>query len=236
MSDKKEKRKIRIEDRRTSHEADGNGASPDDLAAAAPADAVAAEGAAAADEVKHKAAQAYAQQQAGMKSAPDGDSAEKTESEIEELNWQAKADEYLDLAQRKEAALQNMRKRLEQEKEDARRFVIEGLLFDLFPVLDGLTLAEQTYSDTPDGENPLLDGVRRTIKVLEKALTKHGIQKIDQAQEPFDPALHDALSVEESEECAEVMVAEVFVEGYRLGDQVLKPAKVRVVKPVGDNN
>jgi molecular chaperone GrpE len=146
-------------------------------------------------------------------------------------DWQAQAREYLDLAQRKEADLRNFRKRVQQDLEDARRFAVEGLLIDLFPALDGLAQAAHTYRDKPEGEDALLDGVRRTVKALETALGKHGVEKINTAPAPFDPHRHQALSVENSAEASEDTVAEVYVEGYRMGDVVLKPAMVRLVRP-----
>ena len=82
-----------------------------------------------------------------------------------------------------------------------------------------------------NGENPLLDGMRRTVKSLETALAKHGIKKINQESVPFDPDLHQALNVETSSNVDIDTVAEVYVEGYRLGDTVIKPAMVRVVQP-----
>lgn len=148
-------------------------------------------------------------------------------------DWEQQAKEYLDLAQRKEAELRNFRKRVEQDLEDARRFAVENLLADLFPALDGLAQAASTYKDAPDGENPLLDGVRSTVKTLERALLKHGIEKIDAAGVPFDADLHQPLKVETSADVQVDTVAEVYVQGFKLGDVVLKPAMVRVVQPEG---
>ena len=148
-----------------------------------------------------------------------------------DIDWQQQAAEYLELAQRTQADLENYRKRVLKDIEDARRFAVEGLLIDLFPSLDGLAQAIETFKTTPEGENPLLDGVRRTIRSLETALGRHGIEKINDAPAPFDPALHHALQVEDSDDIREDTVAEVYVEGYRLGDTVLKPAMVRVLKP-----
>jgi molecular chaperone GrpE len=155
----------------------------------------------------------------------------EAEAPPEAVDWQAKAMEYLDLAQRKEAELRNFARRVQQEKDDARRFAVEELLADLFPALDGLAQCARTYRDQPDGADPLLDGVRRTVRVLESALSKHGVEKISEAGVPFDPQHHNALSVEESPEATAETVAEVYVEGYRMGNVVLKPAMVRVVRP-----
>jgi molecular chaperone GrpE len=166
--------------------------------------------------------------------APAGVSPEQaTAPADDDADWQQQAGEYLELAQRAQAELENYRKRVLKDIEDARRFAVEGLLIDLFPSFDGLAQAIETYKEVQDGENPLLDGVRRTIRSLEAALKRHGIEKINDAPAPFDPALHHALNVEEDSEVLEETVAEIYVEGYRLGDTVLKPAMVRVLKPGG---
>jgi molecular chaperone GrpE (heat shock protein) len=141
------------------------------------------------------------------------------------------AAEYLDLAQRKEAELRNYRKRVLQDMDDARRFAMEGLLADLFPAFDGLAQCAHTYRDKADGDDALLDGVRRTIRALEGALAKRGVTKISETGVPFDPHLHHAISMEDSSDVTEETVAEVYSEGFRMGDIVLKPAMVRVVRP-----
>jgi molecular chaperone GrpE len=168
---------------------------------------------------------------AGPAPANQCEDAVKQSADTVATEWEQKAGEYLDLAQRKEAELRNFRKRVEQDLEEARRYAAENLLADLFPALDGLAQAARTYKDAPDGENPLLDGVRSTVKTLERALLKHGIEKIDAAGVPFDAELHQPLQVETSADVQVETVAEVYVQGYKLGDMVLKPAMVRVVQP-----
>ena len=149
----------------------------------------------------------------------------------QEPDWRKLAAEYLDLAQRKEAELRNYRKRVVQDMEDARRFAMEGLLADLFPAFDGLAQCAHTYRDKPDGDDALLAGVRRTIRALEGALARRGVQKINETSVPFDARLHHAISIEDSCDVTEETVAEVYSEGFRMGDIVLKPAMVRVVRP-----
>jgi molecular chaperone GrpE len=132
---------------------------------------------------------------------------------------------------RKQAEFENYRRQSAKDLENARRFAVERLLTDLFPVLDGLAQAVRTYKDTADGEDPLVDGLRRTLRALDAALARHGITKIADSNVPFDSELHQPVSVEESDEVTEAVVPEIYVEGYRLGDTVLKPAMVRVIKP-----
>jgi molecular chaperone GrpE len=143
----------------------------------------------------------------------------------------AKANEYLELAQRKEAELRNYRTRVKQDMEDARRYAIESLLHDLFPVHDALAQALSSFDSVTRGDDPLLDGVRNTAKALEKALLKHGVEKIDSAGVPFDSELHQPVQVETSDQVQTDTVIEVYVAGYRLHGKVLKPAMVKVLQP-----
>jgi molecular chaperone GrpE len=150
-----------------------------------------------------------------------------------ELEWAAKAAELQDMLLRREADLQNQRKRHIKDMENARRFAVEALLADLFPALDGLAQAASEYGSVADGENALLDGLRSTVRIIDNALGRHGISKISEAGVAFDSELHQPLSVEESREVTEETVGQIFVEGYRLGETVLKPAMVQVLRPQG---
>lgn len=153
-----------------------------------------------------------------------------------EIDWESQAAENLELAQRKQAEMENFRKRAIQDKADARRNAVEALLYDLFPVLDGLNQAIHTFKDRAQGEDPLLDGVRSSIKVLDSAFCNHGIERISEIGVAFDANLHQPLAVEESNEVDVETVAEIYTVGYRMGERVLKAAMVKVVKPVGDGN
>ncbi|MCB1188646.1 nucleotide exchange factor GrpE [bacterium] len=148
-----------------------------------------------------------------------------------ELVWAQKAAELQDMLLRREADLQNMRKRHVKDLDNARRNAVEALLSDLFPALDGLAQASAEFKDSPDGENSLLDGMRSTLRIIDNAFQRHGIVKISESGVPFDSELHQPLAVLDSAEVSEEMVGQVFVEGYRLGDTVLKPAMVQVLKP-----
>lgn len=142
----------------------------------------------------------------------------------------AQAREYLELAQRKEAEFRNYRAKERERMEDARRFAIEGMLHDLFPVLDGL--AQATANIGPEREDdPLVVGLRNTAKALEKALLRHGVEKIDAAGTDFDSELHQPVHVEVSDQVESDKVIEVYVAGYRLHGKVLKPAMVKVLQP-----
>jgi len=152
-----------------------------------------------------------------------------SEDNSAELDWQTKAHEYLDLAKRKEAELRNALRRGEEDRKAAVSNAIEGLIHDLFPALDALTQAVGAFKEA-EGESKLVDGVRGTLKLLQKGLSKHGIEIIGESGVLFDGHLHQALQVEDGN-VNEETVAEVYAEGYRIGDRVLKPALVKVIKP-----
>ncbi len=143
------------------------------------------------------------------------------------------AAEYLDIAQRTRAELINFRKRVDKERNEYQRHAIEELVIDLLPCLESLEQAIHIYQDVEEGENPLLDGMRKTRTLLYKVLTKHGAEAINKPQVPFDPNLHMPLMTEESAEVEAPFVSEVYQQGVLVGDRVVKPAMVKVLVPIG---
>lgn len=143
------------------------------------------------------------------------------------------AAEYLDIAQRTRAELINFRKRVDKERNEYQRHAIEELVIDLLPCLESLEQAIHIYQDVKEGENPLLDGMRKTRTMLYKVLTKHGAEAINQPQVPFDPNLHMPLMTEESAEVEAPFVSEIYQQGVLVGDRVVKPAMVKVLVPIG---
>lgn len=146
----------------------------------------------------------------------------------------SEASEYLQLAQRSQADLINYRKRVESERETYKQFATEDLIFELVPVLDSLAQAEHMYKDIAPGENPLLDGVRKTREMLMKVFMQHGIEMIAETKIPFNPSMHQPLHSEASPDVVVEMVAEVYQQGVRIADRVIKPAMVRVLTPLAE--
>ena len=151
------------------------------------------------------------------------DDAQALAAELEKVK--AQCDEYLDLAQRKQAEFANYRRRTEgirQEAfDDGRRDAIEKLL----PVIDNLERALK--AETADAEYK--KGVELTMTQLVESLKGIGVEKI--AADPgttFDPNLMNAVMHIENEELGENVVAEVFQQGFRIGDKVIRHAMVQV--------
>ena len=131
----------------------------------------------------------------------------------------AKADEYLDLARRAKADFLNYQDRVRREKAEWTRSSLEGFIRELLPALDGFAMAK---FDDPK----LLDALRVIEKEFTRVLAKHGITPIDAAGKSFDPNFHEAVGVEEGG----TALAEVR-RGWMIGDRVLRPSAVRIVKP-----
>jgi molecular chaperone GrpE len=155
--------------------------------------------------------------------AGEGDSLEtalaKAEAAAEE-NW----NKYL----RTVAELENVRKRAARDLEKARLFGVEGLAGELLSVADSLEMALETGSQAP--AETLLEGGRATLKQLQVAMEKYGVTVISPEGEPFNPELHEAMSMQESATAEPDSVLFVVQRGYQLNGRLLRPARVIVAK------
>jgi molecular chaperone GrpE len=155
--------------------------------------------------------------------AGEGDSLEtalaKAEAAAEE-NW----NKYLITV----AELENVRKRAARDLEKARLFGVEGLAGELLSVADSLEMALETGSQAP--AETLLEGGRATLKQLQVAMEKYGVTVISPEGEPFNPELHEAMSMQESATAEPDSVLFVVQRGYQLNGRLLRPARVIVAK------
>ena len=125
----------------------------------------------------------------------------------------------------------NLRKRHARELENARRFGVEGLAAELLSVADSLEMALATGSSAP--AEALLEGGRATLKQLQKAMEKFGVDVVSPEGEPFDPELHEAMTMQESTTAEPNTVLTVVQRGYQLNGRLLRPARVIVAKEPG---
>ncbi|MBX3724658.1 MAG: nucleotide exchange factor GrpE [Xanthomonadales bacterium] len=131
---------------------------------------------------------------------------------------------------RTRAEMDNLRKRVVREVENARRYAGERVLSDLLPVADSL---EQGLAAIA-GDDPAREGMELTRRQLLAALERHGVVQVDPAGQAFDPALHEAISTQPAAGGqADGTVLNVLQKGYRLHDRTLRPALV-VVARAGD--
>ncbi|HYM46011.1 MAG TPA: nucleotide exchange factor GrpE [Solirubrobacteraceae bacterium] len=154
----------------------------------------------------------------------DGDVAEIEEDLDELVAVGAQRDEYLALAQRTQADFENYRKRVARESALALQRGVAKLAKELLPALDNLDRALEAAAV----DDPLLQGVRLVREELAAALARVGVESFSPAGEPFDPALHEAMAQQPVQGLASGTVAEVYQPGYRLGESIIRPARVVV--------
>jgi molecular chaperone GrpE len=153
---------------------------------------------------------------------------ERTEQEraVDVEALRAERDEYLEHLQRVAAEFENYRKRAARDQESLVARAAERLVRELLPVLDDLERALQAAEQHEEAK--LEEGVRLVHRQLADALRKEGVQEIP-TEGKFDPHLHEALLAQPSE-AEQGTVIEVLQKGYRLGDRVLRPARVVVAE------
>jgi molecular chaperone GrpE len=143
----------------------------------------------------------------------------------------AERDEYLALAQRVQADFDNYRKRALRDQERLVAHAHERLVRELLPILDDLERALEAAERHEEAQ--LVDGVQLVQKSLRAALAKEGLTEIDTSGQ-FDPHVHEALLTQPAEDAEPGSVLDVVQRGYRLGDKVVRPARVIVAADNGD--
>lgn len=130
------------------------------------------------------------------------------------------------------AEMENVKKRLQREKDDHIRYAAETVLADILPTLDNLDLAIQ-YGGGNEACKNMLIGVEMTRKLLLDAIARHGLEALGSVGEPFSPELHEAMGHEDRDDLPEGTVSTLLAKGYRLKERLLRPAKVMVSKKPG---
>jgi molecular chaperone GrpE len=158
------------------------------------------------------------------------ESAEEEEEAVEETasdplaEAEARAQEYLDLAQRKQAEFENFRKRVSAQSAQAEARGIARVAKELLAPLDHLRLAVE-HAD--EASRPPLESLHQEFL---GALARLGVEAFAPLGEVFDPNQHEAMAQQPVEGAESGTVAEVFQAGYRLGDTILRPARVVVAQ------
>lgn len=155
---------------------------------------------------------------------PEAGTADGTDSPSGAEDPEDRAAEYLALAQRTKADFDNFRKRAARDAALAAERGTIKLARELLPALDNL---ERAIAHAP-AEDPLLEGIKLVHSDLLGALSRAGIESYSPAGESFDPQLHEAVAQHAQEGAAAGTVLEVYQQGYRTADTVLRPARVLV--------
>jgi molecular chaperone GrpE len=128
--------------------------------------------------------------------------------------------------QRERADIINVRRRHDEQIGGLKSIIKASVVRDLLPVIDNL---ERALKHVPKEleNNDYVKGVQGVVKQFEKTLAELGVERIKTVDEPFDPRYHEAVSMEEGDGDTEV-VSEELQAGYKLGDEVIRHAMVRV--------
>ena len=166
---------------------------------------------------------------------------EKTSQDTEEVTVESlqlkleqaaeEAAKYKDVALRAEAEMQNVRRRATIDLENAHKFGLEKLVQNILPVVDGLEKAVESVERAADDANKATyEGVGICQKMLVDVLQKGGVESVDPTGEPFDPNLHQAMSMVENPDVEPNSVVAVIQKGYPLNGRLVRPAMVMVSK------
>ncbi|WP_233189468.1 nucleotide exchange factor GrpE [Geothermobacter hydrogeniphilus] len=135
-----------------------------------------------------------------------------------------------DLYLRSQAEMENFRKRMQRDKQDALRFANEGILREILPVIDNLERAVEHARENDTDTAGLLEGVEMTLDQFARTLEKFGVKPVDAVGKPFDPACHEAMGQMVTGEVPPNSVVQQLQKGYLLNERLLRPALVMVAK------
>ena len=141
----------------------------------------------------------------------------------------AELEKYKDAALRARADLDNYRKRVAREKEDAIRYANNSLLESLLPILDNFELGIDAARNASEVKG-IIQGLEMVRKQLEDFLRDHGVEIVNAVGNPFDPNIHEAVAHEPSPDVAEGDVVRQLRKGFKLKDRLIRPASVVVSK------
>ncbi|HET9531076.1 MAG TPA: nucleotide exchange factor GrpE [Blastocatellia bacterium] len=164
--------------------------------------------------------------------APDDESSSEAaaapalQSQIDSLMAERSA--LYDQLLRRQAEFENYRKRTERDKAEFYQRARADVLMEMLPVIDNFERALSSLEKSGSADESFKHGVELIHKQFKDTLTKLGLQPIEAVGRAFDPNLHEAVTMEPTDEHEENTVVEEFERGYKLGDKLLRPAKVKV--------
>jgi molecular chaperone GrpE len=138
----------------------------------------------------------------------------------------AERDTLVDRLARLQAEFENARKRAVREQQEYRDYALTDALKSLLPVIDSFDRALQTSAE----KSELRNGVELINRQLHDALAKLGLKPIPAKGEPFDPRIHEAIEMVDTNEVEDQHIIDELQRGYKLKDRLLRPAMVRVVR------
>ncbi|KLN95475.1 nucleotide exchange factor GrpE [Moellerella wisconsensis] len=131
---------------------------------------------------------------------------------------------------RAKAEMENIRRRAEMDVEKAHKFALERFSNELLPVIDNLERALEAVDHENEASKPMIEGLELTLKSFLDTVAKFGVEVVAEANVPFNPDVHQAITLVESAEHQSNHVMDVMQKGYTLNGRLLRPAMVIVAK------
>ena len=131
---------------------------------------------------------------------------------------------------RAKAEVDNVRRRSAQDVEKARKFALEKFAGELLPVVDNLERAIESFDKEDESQKAMLEGVELTLQSFLSTLEKFDVKAVNPQDQPFNPELHQAMSMQEVPGVAPNTVIAVMQKGYELNGRLIRPAMVMVSK------
>jgi len=143
---------------------------------------------------------------------------------------QAQAAQFKDQMLRTQAEMQNLRRRVERDVENAHKYALEKFSGELLPVVDNLERALAASDKTSEAVKPLAEGVELTLKSFIDTLKKFQVEIINPMGQPFSPDLHEAVAIIDAPHAEPNSVIDVLQKGFTLNGRLLRAATVVVAK------
>lgn len=165
------------------------------------------------------------EQQNGEAAQPEREVTSPEREQLQKL--QQERDTLFDRLARQQAEFDNYRKRAQKEQQDFRDYALADFAKQFLPALDSFDRALSTQGSSPEDLRKGMELIRRQ---MEDALGKIGVKAVEAKGEQFDPRLHEAIEMVETDEAADNVVLDELQRGYMIKDRLLRPAMVRVAK------
>lgn len=141
---------------------------------------------------------------------------------------QAKAEENWNHVLRLQAELENTRRRAERDVQGAHKFALEKFVNELLPVKDSLEMGESAAQEENTPLEKVQEGIELTLKMMTDVMSKFGVAEVNPIGQPFNPDLHQAMSMQDVPDAKPNTVVTVFQKGYQLNERLVRPAMVVV--------
>lgn len=152
------------------------------------------------------------------------------ELELAVATAQSTVNDQKDSVIRAKAEVDNIRRRAAQDVEKARKFALEKFAGEMLTTVDNLERALQSIDKEDESKKGVIEGIELTLQGLISSLDKFGVKAVDPQDQPFNPELHQAMSMQEVPDVAPNTVIAVMQKGYELNGRLIRPAMVMVSK------